>query len=105
MEPGQEPNNYGMLKEISVLTNAYKYLLEHVLTLHYEEGIFRLLVIHKGRVLTDLNYWSFKAARISFTRFYNKQKWNEETTPEWSEFYDPVKFYLDLRDNRVKYGF
>jgi len=91
-----------MLKEISVLTNAYKYLLEHVLILRYEEGMFRLLVIHKGRVLTDLNYKSFKAARISFTRFYNSRKWIEESVPEWSEFYDPVVFYLDLRTNRVE---
>jgi len=105
MEPEQEINNPGILEEISILTNSYKYVLEHVLILRYEGGKFRLLVIQKGRVLTSLYYKSFKGAQIAFTRFYNNQKWNEETTPEWSEFYDPTSKYLDLRDNRVKYGF
>jgi len=90
-----------VLKKISVLTNSYKYLLEHVLVLRYIGNRFRLLVIHEGKVFSDRYYKSFKGAQIAYARLYNDRKWNEETEPEWSEFYNPVKYYLDLRDNRI----
>jgi len=89
------------MDKISVLTNSYKFLLEHVLILSYP-GSYRLLVIHLGRLLTDLSYRSFKGARIAFTRLYGQRRWREDVEPEWSELYDPVTEYLDLRTNRIE---
>jgi len=90
-----------VLDKISLLTNSYKYLLEHALILRYQGNKFRLLIIHEGKVLTDRPYKTIKAARIAFARFYSSRKWHEETEAEWSELYNPVKYYLDLRNNRI----
>lgn len=99
--PPEEGAKWAEVEEISVLTNSYKFFLEHVLILRYP-GSYRLLVIHLGKVLTDLSYQTYKGARIAFTRLYGQQRWREDVEPEWSDFYDPVVEYLDLRTNRIE---
>jgi hypothetical protein len=73
---------------ISMLVNSISYFLETVFILA-KDGVFRLVVIHNGRILTDKAYGSARGAKIAFSRRYSDKAWNDAIEAFWSEFYDP----------------
>lgn len=89
-----------MLK-ISMLTNAYKYFLEHVFIIAYEKS-YRLLIIHKWQLVEDRDYKTLRGAKIAFTRLFGDQRWKEYDEPEWSRFYNPGEQYFNPITNFIE---
>ncbi|MCP5104732.1 MAG: hypothetical protein GY950_15210, partial [bacterium] len=55
--------------KISLLINSIYYFIESVFIMELREG-YRLLVLHRGRVLADEIYKTVKGARIAFVKMY-----------------------------------
>lgn len=82
-------------RRISILINGIFFFLECVFIEEIREsGEYRLVVSHKGRILTDRHYDSTRGARIAFSRLYKNQVWREGVRPEWSHFYPPDNKWL-----------
>lgn len=83
-------------RRISMLINGIFFFLESVFIEEVKEsGGFRLVVSHKGRILTDRYYESSRGARIAFSRIYKHQLWRDDLKPEWSHFYPPDRRWLE----------
>jgi hypothetical protein len=82
--------------KISLLINSAYYFIECVFILHLYD-YYRLVVLHKGIVLTDAHYKTIKGAKIAFSKRYKKKAWSDEIKAEWSCFYDPDARWLKER--------
>lgn len=80
-------------KFISVLINRIFYFIETVFIMSVENG-YRLIVIHRRKVLTDGIYKTFEGAKNAFLRVYNHRAWKSEIKPNWSHFYPPDAKWL-----------
>lgn len=89
------------MKAISVLVNSVKYFLEHAFIIDYDD-YYRLLVIHRWKLLTDRCYKTLKGARVAFIKMYSSRSWKDEDIPEWSHFYNPGIEYLNFKTARVE---
>jgi hypothetical protein len=83
-----------MPKTISLLINSIYYFLECVFILDLRDH-YRLVVLHRGHVLTDSDYESIRGAKIAFAKLYRKKAWREGVKPELSILYDPEDGWLD----------
>jgi hypothetical protein len=84
--------------KISLLINAIFFFLECAFIEEVADaGGYRLVVNHKGRVLTDRCYDSTRGARIAFSRMYHTQGLTEGVRAEWSHFYPPEGKWLKKR--------
>ncbi|MCP4215959.1 MAG: hypothetical protein GY765_15000 [bacterium] len=79
---------------ISLLINALYYFIESVLIVE-DKGKFRLIAIHRGRLLADQSYSTAKGAKIAFLKFFSYKAWREGTRAEWTSFYPPESKWLD----------
>lgn len=89
------------MQGISILANSVKYFLEHAFIIDYEDS-YRLLVIHRWKLLTDRCYKTLKGARIAFLKLYNNRRWQEKDVPEWSNFYNPGVEYYNLQTAQIE---
>ncbi len=80
-------------KFISVLINKIFYFIETVFIMIVENG-YRLIVIHRGKVLTDEIYKTFEEAKRAFLVQYNHKAWKNGIMPSWSHFYPPDTQWL-----------
>jgi hypothetical protein len=78
---------------ISVLINKIFYFIETVFIMIVENG-YRLIVIHRGQVLTDEIYKTFEEAKRAFLSEYNHKAWKNGVKPNWSHFYPPDAKWL-----------
>jgi len=83
----------GTVTKITKLVNAVFYFLEHVFIIN-STGDYRLLVIHRKRVLWDKNYKSIKGARIAFSKRFGKMACKHLKKNIWSHRYRPEKEWL-----------
>lgn len=79
---------------ISVLTNSVYYFIQCVFILE-DENKYRLLVMHKGSVLTDRVYRTIRGARIAFSKFHGFSAWSPDVIPDWTPFYNPESGWLE----------
>ena len=77
-----------VMKEVATLENTFKYFLERVLIIRYDDYC-RLLVVHQNKVLIDKEYKTVVGAKIAFARLYNPQRFNRSDKPMWGGFYNP----------------
>lgn len=89
---------------VSLLVNSIYYFIECVFILKYPAH-FRLVALHRGHVLVDQNYRTFKGAKIAFTRMYRYKAWREGVDPEWSPFYSPESKWFDRRVGNIGESF
>lgn len=83
-------------KKISILINSIFYFVECGFILSSASSSdFRLIVLHRGRVLTDACYETVRGAKIAFSRVYGSNVWKEGIKPQWSHFYCPDTRWLD----------
>jgi hypothetical protein len=82
--------------KISRLENSVYYFLDYVFIVE-EEDSFRLLVIHRGKVLTDKLYPTLRGARIAFRHIYEGKAWSKDLKARWSNFYQPDKRWLNSK--------
>ncbi len=75
-------------KEISILINSVYFFIEFVFILRFHDH-YRLVVLHRRKVLTDARYRTLKGARIAFSRMFRRKSWKEGTKAQWSPFYNP----------------
>jgi hypothetical protein len=75
-------------KEISILINSVYFFIEFVFILRFHDQ-YRLVVLHRRKVLTDAMYSTLKGARIAFSRMFRGKSWKEGTKAQWSPFYNP----------------
>jgi len=76
-------------KTVSVLINAIFYFLENVYIVKSPGPLgYRLIAIHRGRVLADERYETARGARIAFARMFKHKSWKEDVHPQWTHFYD-----------------
>lgn len=80
--------------KISLLLNSIYYFIESVFIMAVKEG-YRLVVMHRGRLLTDQTYKTVKGARIAFLKLYGYKAWREGARAEWSIFYPPEPQWLN----------
>jgi len=78
---------------ISFLLNCYYYFFQCVFIV--KDGLgYRLVVNHRGRVLTNRDYRTLRGAKAAFTRLYGDKAWQKDTKSIWSHFYPPEKQWL-----------
>jgi hypothetical protein len=80
---------------ITSLLNAIYYFIEIVYILKLETGHYRLVAIHHGHVLTDLEYGTIRGAKIAFSKLYRHKPWQKGVRAEWTPFYKPEKKWID----------
>jgi len=78
---------------ISFLLNAYHYFFDCVFILK-DDLCFRLVVNHRGQVLTDRYYRTLRGARAAFVRLYGDKAWEKGIKNLWSHFYPPDSRWL-----------
>lgn len=81
---------------ISILTNSVCYFMETVL-IAMEDGEYRLLAIHQGKLYTDHKYKTARGARIAFLKLWGYRAWQEDIQAIWSHFYPPDKGWYDQK--------
>jgi hypothetical protein len=74
--------------KISTLSNATHYFLDRALIVCDKKG-FRLMVIHRRKLLTDKRYGTAKGAKVAFANLFQYKAWREFIKPIWTPFYDP----------------
>jgi hypothetical protein len=79
---------------ISFLINSAYYFIDCVYILR-GKGLFRLIVLHKGKVLKDSYYRTARGARTAFSRVFKKRSWKESVKAEWTDFYSPEREWLN----------
>lgn len=94
-------NDNNEMKGISILVNSFKYFLEHAFIISYE-GSYRLLVIHRWRLMTDRCYKTLKGARIAFLKLYSERRWKDQDEPEWSSFYNPGIEHFNPQTSKIE---
>lgn len=82
--------------KISLLINAFYYFIESVFIIEEKAG-FRLVAIHRGRVLKNRVYKKNRFARAAFLRYIKGKAWNVFTRPQWTPFYPPVLGWKPLK--------
>jgi hypothetical protein len=55
---------------------------------------YRLIVIHRRKVLTDEIYKTLEEAKRAFLSQYNHKAWKNGIRPNWSHFYPPDTKWL-----------
>jgi len=79
--------------EISMLTNSHHYFIEWAFIMALDNR-YRLIVINKGELLTDLLCKSVRSARIAFAKYYSNRGWKNGVRSQWSPFYEPDPEWL-----------
>ncbi len=82
--------------KISFLINAVYWFTEYVFIVEEEKG-YRLIAIHRGRLLVNRTYKKARSARIAFTRFFYNKIWQKGIKPVWSPFYAPGSEWLERK--------
>jgi hypothetical protein len=80
---------------ISTLLNPMHFFI-HRVYIAREKGNFRLIVFHRGRLLTDEYYRSACEAKIAFLKKWGHRAVHVGVYPIWSHFYPPGKSWLNV---------
>lgn len=86
---------------ISMLINSVYFFIECVFILDFHDH-YRLVALHKGKVLIDASYKTLKGARIAFAKLYGEKAWSEEIKAQWSHFYDPDTRWLEEKTKDIR---
>jgi hypothetical protein len=78
---------------VSRLINRILYFIETVFIMTVNDG-YQLIVIHRGKVLTNEIYKTVEEARREFLNQYNHKAWRKGVKPNWSQFYPPDTKWL-----------
>ncbi|MDQ1350081.1 MAG: hypothetical protein QG657_382, partial [Acidobacteriota bacterium] len=81
---------------ISLLINSIYYFIDTVFIMVVRGG-YRLMVIHKRKLLTDKKYRTLRGARIGFVKLWGEKAYRDDVMPLWSNFYDPVHRWIDKK--------
>ena len=79
--------------KISVLLNSVSFFIESVLIV-CQDGGYRLLAIHNGRLLGEAVYETERGAKIAFLKRFGSRVFKKGTRAYWSHFYNPEKTFL-----------
>ena len=85
--------NSARSKEISILINSIFYFINSVFIIRNNDA-YRLVAIHKGKLLIDNPYKTLRGAKIAFARLFGKRGWKEDLKANWSIFYKPDARWL-----------
>ena len=66
-----------------------------------EDYGYRLMVIHRNKVLLDKSYKTIRGAKIAFVRSFNFRAGIQNAKPYWSVFYTPEPGWLDEKLTRL----
>jgi len=78
---------------ISFLLNCHLYFFDCVFILK-DGAFFRLVVNHRGQVLTLKTYQTLAGAKAAFKRIYRHEAFQPGVETHWSHFYPPDKRWL-----------
>ena len=70
-----------------ILSNRKHFFLNHALIIAVQQGkanLYRLVVYHGKKILTDSLYPTLRGAKISFSKLYLDRAFNEHIGAEWS---------------------
>lgn len=103
--PGVLPAGRGQKEQeevrVSMLVNSIYYFLEFAFILDHGDH-FRLVVLHRRRLLVHDSYQTARGARIAFSKIFRNKAWRKETRAEWSHFYSPEALWLKDKMEAVK---
>ena len=86
-------------RRISLLLNSVYFFIETVFILETSDG-YRLIAIHKDKLLTDETYKTYKTpkgAKIAFIQFFGEKAFEKGVKPNWTPFYPPDEDYGPLQ--------
>ena len=86
------------IPQMSLLANSFYYFLERVFIVN-AAGDYRLLVIHRNRVLWNKNYKSIKGAKIAFSKHFKHKAYKPSVKSEWTMLYSPDEDWIDSYPN------
>jgi len=84
----------GNYPRISVLINSAYYFIQCVF-IHESGNSYRLLALHREKVIIDKSYPTLRGARIAFTKFCRDTAWRDDIKPAWTPFYTPETWWLE----------
>jgi len=93
--------NTGEKPVISRLINSVYYFIECVYILEVKSK-YRLVALHKGRILCDMYCSTSNDCKIAFDKLFKDKAWREEIKAEWTSFYDPDKRWLDEKQSHLE---
>jgi hypothetical protein len=85
-------------QKITLLQNSFYYFIECVFIIIGENN-FRLIALHKQRVLLDKKYKTLRGSKIAFTKFFQDKAWKSNVKPVWTPGYLPNKDWLEQKIN------
>jgi hypothetical protein len=74
--------------KISRLYNSIYYFIELVYIAKQQDS-YRLIALHRGRILYDRLYRDLRGAKIGFAKRFKRKKWDRRAKPVWSPMYTP----------------
>jgi transcriptional regulator with XRE-family HTH domain len=78
---------------ISRLINSIFYFIDFVYIIKLTNK-YRLVALHKQRVLCDCYFLSFEECKIAFDKLFKEKTWEERVKADWSHFYPPDQNWL-----------
>ncbi len=78
---------------ISRLINSIFYFIDFVYIIKLTNK-YRLVALHKQRVLCDCYFLSFEECKIAFDKLFKEKTWEERVKADWSHFYSPDQNWL-----------
>ncbi len=84
---------------ILVLENHMEFFLQFAFIITGDRQIFRLIVIHDGRVRTDILFPSLASALAHFASQYRRKAWKDKVIPIWKMLCDDKlkRAFLEIR--------
>ncbi len=78
---------------ISRLINSIFYFIDFVYIIKLTNK-YRLVALHKQRVLCDCYFLSFEECQIAFDKLFKDKTWSEEVKANWTPYYTPDQNWL-----------
>jgi transcriptional regulator with XRE-family HTH domain len=86
---------------ISRLINSIFYFIDFVYIIKLTNK-YRLVALHKQRILCDCYFLSFEECKIAFDRLFKEKTWKEGVKADWSHFYPPEKEWLAKKQSYLE---
>jgi hypothetical protein len=97
----QQELNPGEKIEISRLNNSIHYFVYCAFIIKLKNK-YRLVALHKQRVLCDCYFLSYEECQIAFDKLFKEKTWKEGVKADWSHFYPPDQNWLAKKQSYLE---
>ncbi len=85
-------------EKICTLINSIYYFVGSVFITD-NQGNYRLIANHNGKLLFDKSYRTLRGAKIAFSKLFGPRSWRDNVKAEWSDFYDADARWVNIKNS------